>query len=98
MYLNKVNLVMKCFSMVAWFICVGVNITYQLLGFETNLFDQNVYLTLFGFTYIIPLCLGILESWANAVMLALFAQLQNDDYNRKVVGEKGSRFHLLESE
>jgi hypothetical protein len=71
----------------AWFVCVTLNVSYIYSGNVLDYFDQNTYLPLIGFTFVVPQIFAICEAWANALMITLFNSLQFDDYNKRYMGK-----------
>lgn len=76
-----------------WIICLVINIIYTKYDMNKDYFDQNVYLPLIGYSFVVPQVVSLCEAWANALMLSLFKALQSDDYNRKLnfVDKKDSK-------
>ncbi len=60
------------FQASSWFVCVSINIALYFTNNLKDYFDQNVYLVLIGFCFVIPTLYNVCEAWANAILLTLF--------------------------
>ncbi|CDW88835.1 transmembrane protein [Stylonychia lemnae] len=81
----------------SWLICISINISFILTDRSLDYFDQNVYLTLIGYSFMVPFIFSICEAWANALIITLFNTLQYEDYYKLLPGSH-NLYKLLKKE
>ena len=89
LYFSNVNLaekILDIFLFFSWIVCISINIAFIVSHKSLDFFDQNVYLTLIGYSFMAPFIFSICEAWANALIITLFNTLQYEDYNKLIPG------------